>query len=494
MKTFRKLTLLLASLSLSAAELRADEIVLGLDNAFQADSNLFKTSTDEVRDGNYEISPSILFRRRGESKLVYKLLYQPSYDVYFVNENVNGVDHFFRATADYLPTRLGHAWVRANLTDYRSVRAADAPTDGIPDVIGGAPGRVNRFLLDAGYDHQLTRLTRVETALGFENYRFDTPNNVDSTGFGGDVALRKQIIPLVDVGVGVFASFRKYREQQTQPGSHNVVVEPNVVLTYEPIETLVFDFKVGPAWIRTEQSGGGDATVSLYRAATSPTSGETFGAVFDPACIGSSGAEEIDRCPIISAPALADFVGQTTTVGFQPGQRPADIDDSGVTAFATASVTKTESWGLIAAEYFRREDAAAGSGSTTVRDSVTGRIAFHPGWGLDVETRANWNRRKATSDVNRSIVEAGPSTIATGDGRFFAESVALIPNVVTDDFEIKQIWADVTIGRTVFIDPLRLEGRFRYLKQKRPDQPIVGTFQSYAGEIRLIYTFTAFEY
>jgi hypothetical protein len=254
----------------------------------------------------------------------------------------------------------------------------------------------------------------------------------------------------------------------------------------------VLDVRVGPAWIRTSQPGGGTASVPLYRAATA--SGQTLGAAYDVTCIGPSGRFEIDRCPVIPAAALEDFVGEETIVGFAPGDEPAAIDDSGITAFAVATLTKTESWGVIEAEYFRREDAAAGSGSTTVRDSFTGTIAFRPGWGLDVQARANWNRREATSDVNRSIIEAGPSTIATGDGRFFAESIALIPNVVTDDFEIKQVWADLIVGRTVFVDALRFEGRFRYLRQERPDQPIVGTFESFAGEVRLIYEFTALRY
>lgn len=479
-------------LALAVGAARADDVVLGLDNALQVDSNLFKTSTDEVLDGIYEISPSILLRRRGDEKLVYALLYQPSYDVYFQNSEVNGADHFFRATGDYQATRLDRLWLRANLTDYRSVRAADAPTAGIPDVVGGGQGRVNRFFLDAGYDRQWTRLTRLVSEVGYESYQFDTPNNVDSRGFGGDLAVRHQPTSLLDVGLGFFASFRRYAEQQTQPASKNVVVNPNAVLTFEPFETLVLDVRVGPAWIRTRQSGGGDVTLPRYRAAT--VGGETFGAAFDPACTGTSGLPELDLCPVISAPALADLLDDDVTVGFAPGERPGDVDDSIVTALATATLTKTEDWGLVEVEYFRREDAAAGSGSTTLRDSVTGRILVRPGFGLDVQARVNWNQRKATSDVIRSTVEAGPSTVATGDGRFFAEAVALIPAVVTDDFKIKQLWAEVVVGRPVFIQPLRLEGRFRYLHQERPDQPIVGTFDSYFGELRLIYTFDLFQY
>jgi hypothetical protein len=273
--------------SLAPVDARADEVVLGLENAIQADSNLFKTSTALVADANYELSPSILLRRREDEKLTYRLFYRPSYDWYFDNTEVNGIDHFFRAIADYAPSRVGRAWLRANLTDYRSVRAADAPTDGIPDVIGGAPGRVSRFFLDTGYDHQITRLNRVETRFELQSYQFDTPNNIDSLGIGGDVSLRRQAFPLVDVGIGLFSSWRQYREQLTQPGSDNVVVNPNLLLTFEPFETLVPDVSVGPAWIRTQQSGGGDATVARYRAAT--FQGQTVGAAYDVTCSGSSG-------------------------------------------------------------------------------------------------------------------------------------------------------------------------------------------------------------
>jgi hypothetical protein len=486
------LLLLLAGLALAAPPVRADEIVLGLENAMQGESNLFKTSIDEVADGAYELSPSILFRRRGDSRLIYEVFYQPTYNVYFKNEGVNGWDQFLRASGEFAPTEVGRAWARLNLTDYRSVRASDAPVDGIPDLTQGGQGRVHRLFFDGGYDHELTRLTRVETAIGLQSYRFDTPNNVDSIGFGGVAALRHQFLPFADGGFSMFASFRQYEEKLTQPGSHNVVLNPNFLLAFEPVETLVLDLSVGPAWVHTMQSGGGSTQVDRFRGGV--RDGTTFGAVFSALCIGEDGLPQMGRCPLIEAPALSGMLDEKVTVDFPPGQTPASIDDNLVTAFAKATVTKTENWGYVEAEYFRKEDAAAGSGSTTLRDSITGRIVFHPGYRLDVQLRANWNRRQATSDINQSIVQAGVSTVSTGDGRFFAQSVALIPNVNTNDIEIKQIWADVTIGRPIFLDDLRLEGRFQYLQQKRTDQPIVGTFDNFFGELRLIYRFTAFEY
>jgi len=488
----RNLLLLVACLAIAPPEARADEVVLGLDNAVKGQSNLFKTSVGEVPDGSYEIAPSILFQRRGGSAFNYDVLYEPSYDVYFVNQGVNGFDQFLRARGEYLPVPVGRAWLNTSLTDYRSVRAADAPTDGIPDITGGGRGRVKRFFLDGGYDHEVTRLTRVESAIGLQRYRFDTPNNVDSVGIGGSAALRNQLLPWADAGLSMFASFRHYEDKLTQPASQNVVVNPNFVMNAEPIETLLVELSVGPAFVHTTQSGGGSASVSRYRGGT--VDGTTYGAVYDAGCIGSDGLPQMGLCPLIEAPALADLLDEQVTVAFPPGQTPSDIDDRLVTAFAQATVTKTENWGYVEAQYFRREDAAAGSGSTTIRDSVTGKIMFHPGFRVDVQLRANWNRRRTASDVNQSIVQAGQSTVSTGDGRFFAQSVSLIPNVVPSDVEIKQVWVDVTAGRPIFIDALRLEARFQYLKQKRADQPIVGTFDNLYGELRLIYRFTAFEY
>lgn len=488
----RTLLLFVAGLALAAPDVRADEIVLGLDNTIQGESNLFKTSVDEVPDGNYEVSPNILLRRRGGDVFNYDVYYEPSFDVYFKNQQVNGFDQFFRARGEYLPVEVGRAWLAASLTDYRSVRAADAPTDGIPDVTGGGQGRVKRLFLDGGYDHEITRLTRVETEVGLERYRFDTSNNVDSIGFGGGAALRHRFLPFADAGLSMFASYREYQEQLTKPASQNVVLNPNFVMGIEPIETLLVELSVGPAFVHTKQPGGGDASVPRYRGGT--VDGTTFGAVFDAACIGASGLPELGACSLIVAPALEGLLDENVTVGFQPGQTPAAVDEQLVTAFAQATVTKTEDWGYVEAEYFRREDAAAGNGSTTIRDSVTGRVVVHPGFRFDVQMRVNFNRRRATSDVNVAIVEAGQSTVSTGDGRFFAQSVGLIPNVVSGDVEIKQIWADVTVGRPIFLDALRLEGRFQYLQQRRPDQPIVGTFDNFFGEVRLIYRFTAFEY
>jgi hypothetical protein len=221
----------------------------------------------------------------------------------------------------------------------------------------------------------------------------------------------------------------------------------------------------------------------------------TFGALFDPIqCSASSALPLISDCPIIDAPALAGRLDESVFVDFVPGTRPQDIADELWTVFARASVIKEQSWGSMGVDYFRREDAAAGSGSTTIRDSVTGEITIRPGWRFDLRMRGNWNKRRSTGPINRSEIVASPSDVSAGGGQFFAESVALVPNVITEPIEIGQIWADATLGRPVFHDILRLELRFQYLKQDRADQPIVGTFENFFGEVRVVYRFKALEY
>ena len=90
------LTLCLTGFVLAAPDVRADEAILGLENAVQGESNIFKTSTLEQAGANYELRPTILFRRRGDEKVTYQLLYEPSFDAYFNQTELNGVDHFFR--------------------------------------------------------------------------------------------------------------------------------------------------------------------------------------------------------------------------------------------------------------------------------------------------------------------------------------------------------------------------------------------------------------
>lgn len=479
---------------LAAASAGADQLVFGVDHSIRSQSNLFKIPDDDdpTSDLSYEIRPSINLHRRGYEKLSYELLYEPSYDLYVENRDLNDLDHLFRSRVEYKPWRAGRLWLRTDLADYRSVRSSDRPADGIPDVQSGGKGRVNRFFADLGYDHELDSLTRIETRLQLQNYAFTRSNNIDSLGFGGELALLRSVSPIADAGLALFSSLRRYEEATLRPPSRNLVVNPNLVVGFEPIETLRLDVRVGPAWLQTRQSGGDSATVGRFLGAE--TSSGPMAAVFDPvACQDGEGRLVISECPVAPATGLSDRLGERVAVDFAPGERPASIDDSHLTVFALADLTKTESWGRLGLEYYRREDAASGNGSTTIRDSITGRVLFRPGWRFDVRVRGNWNRRKVTSEVNRALVAAGPSGVDAGGGLFFAESVGLVPSVLSDEGEIRQVWFDTTVGRPILFEGLRLELRFQYLDEERRDRGSDGSFENYMGEMRLRYRFAMLE-
>jgi len=477
----------------------AENLVVGLEQAVTGQSNLFRSTVGSKADGNYEISPFV--RVLGEHGNVdYSIEYRPSYEVYFRSDGVDGLDHFFRGTLLYDVLPVARLRVRADVADYRSVRAvaADGP-GGIPDVIPQATGDINRAFVNAEYEHQLSRSTTATGRLAFQSYTYTTPNNADSLGFAGEGSVVHFLRRDLGLGASALASHRRFEELGLQPGSQNTVGNVNLLLLYEPRPSWFVELAAGPAVIFTRQDELGPQVVSRYFGADS-----ALGPIVrrfrtapqpPPVCATVFGQPVLATCPVEPFLAFPGSIAEQVVVTFDPGGQTTTADQDLVTGFVTAELRKEDSWGYASLVYFRGEDASAGIGTTTVRDSVTATFFVRPFWRLDVRLRGNWNRRKATGSTNRFAVRAGPTAILSPSGDPVAEANGLIDTGVRTETEINQYWADLLVSREVLIDRLWVEAGFRYLRQERVERPgdTTTSFDNYVGSLMVRYEFAPIE-
>ena len=490
------LALALAALTALAAPARGDQVVLGVEQAVTGQSNLFRSTVREISDGSYQVTPSVKVLGE-ESTFRYLVEYDPSYEVYFISENVNGLDHFFRGQLAWDPLPVSTLRLRADVADYRSVRGitADGPA-GIPDVVPQVTGDITRSFVDLDYEHALSRTTVARAAIGMQSYAYTTPNNADSLGGGGELGLLHELTRDFSLGGSLLGSYRRFDELVAQPGSENAVANANLILLWEPTPSFFVEVEAGPAVVVTRQDPPGPEVVGRYSGADT-----VFGpvvALFDTtspaACTLLNGQPLLSTCPVQLVPGFPGSFAEQVVVDYDPGTAPRRSDEEVYTAFADIELRKEDHWGFASVGYFRREDASAGIGTTTVRDSVTLTIQSTPFWQVDLRVRGNWNRRVATGATDRFAVRAGPSTILAPGGTPVAEANGLIDTGIRVETEITQYWADLLVTREVF-ERTWLELGFRYLNQQRIERPGATTeFDDLVGSLMVRYEFAPIEF
>jgi hypothetical protein len=483
-------------LLLAPALALAGQALLSVDQSLVGQSNVFKTVGPQVSDGSYELQPHLRFFDPDE-KFLYDVEYAPAFEAFFKTDGFNGIDHFLRSRLQYQPTRIDTVHLRANVANYRAIRATTTDgVGGIPDVIPGTQGDITRVFIDGGYERQITRATMASATAGFQHYSYTTPSNVDSTGVNGELMLLHEPISNVSIGGSVFGSYRDYQPSEFQAGSENAVFAANLVVRSQITPTIYFDFKGGPAGLFVREAAPGPALTERFYG--EETDAGTVAAVFAPGACGQfKGQPRIDECPPGQANSLSGRMDEKVIVDYDDGSRPPPVSDEEVTFFIGAELRKEDSWGYASLDFRRTEDASAGSGFTTIRNSLTASslYAYDENWTLG--SRFNWNRRNATGIVHDPVLRAGDSGIPFDGFPFFnyAQADALIPNDRLSQSEIDQIWLDVIATRSI-TDHLSIELMFRYQWQQAAanlDFP-ERSFDNLLGSVMFRYEFTPFDY
>lgn len=484
---------LLPLLLLAAPSARADSLILGLEQRVNIESNLFKSPEDPESDGSYELRPTLRLLR-DDPRLRYDLYYRPSFDFYFQNSELDNESHLFRGAVDFAPIPTGVLRASGEVSHYRSISASAEDEQGIADVLTDRAGRVTRVFADLEYEQRVEADWLASGRVGIQSYGFSNQNNVDNIGFDGEARLLHELRSNLALGGAFSGGHRWFEEDRVRrlPASRSLILNGALLIVAEPFETLTIEIQGGPAVIVTWLDSVGASTVNRFRGSSDADG--TVAGVFDPLLCNDAGAFVLSECPLAPAPALAGRLGEQVLVDFDPGQRPDVRRDERYTGFVRATVQKEESWGTTGLAYSRWEEASAGLGAASVRDSLTATLDLVPRTHWSVRLRGNWNRREG-SDTELSAVRAGPGTVPTGDGRFFAEANGLVPGVADGRTVITQLWTDLRVLRSLLDDRLSLELGFRYLHQEREGfEGGTTEFDNFIGTVGLRYELRPIRY
>jgi len=462
-------------------------------------SNQFKSSTDPIADGTYELRP-IIGIRRPEANLAYSVEYIPSYEVFFKTDDVNGLDHFLRSTLDYDVLSVGQLHLGFDVSHYRAVRGESLDGEGNPDPLPATRGDINRIFATVGYDHQFRTATSLFSEVHVQRYAYTTPNNLDHIGVGGEIGLVREPNSIFAIGGSLAASWRDFEDKGIQPGSDNKIVNANVLVRARPFSTVTLEIQGGPAYIRTHQDGGHAARVPTFLGGE--IDGQSFAAVYDnlffspDRCGLFEGQPVLSRCPIRAAPDLMGRFDEMQPIDYLPGQTPLASSDDQVTYFVSAIAQLDESWGVLSLKFQRGEMAAASVIATTVRDSLTASVNVGPWAYWSYRFRANWNRREMVDELSSPAVIAEDSGVPEPASSFnYARSSYLVADVNRTRRNVNQVWLDARASRAI-TDRLHLELGFRYLWQKRDEDAsnLAREFDNIIGTLLLSYEIGKYEF
>lgn len=485
------------SLMTATVPTRADEFSVKLDQVLDVQSNAFRNVINPVRDGRYQLSPTVQVKRT-DSELTYRLHYRPIFFKYFRTTELDGWDQFVVGTLGYRLTPQDTVRMTGSFSQFRVITTTGTEDAlGQPVILRDDSGTVRRFFADFDYDHSFT--ARIAGGLGvdFQRFAYIESLNVDNSALSGTARLTWAYDPRLTLGASFLGRYRIFDGRGTRPGSTTTILNPNLIVRLKLGPTLSLDLNGGPSGILIEEAEAQPATVPRYLGGTN-TIGQTIGREFDPATCGQvNGQPVLSLCPPVRAPVLDGQIPSLVTVDFEPGQRPIASSRSGLTYFLLAELEKTFARGSASVWYQRSEDGASGTGASTIMDSVTARIEWSPAELWTTSLYGFWSRRRSAENSTTSVIKAGDSGLLSdgATGVPIAEAVALIAAPEFTNFQIDQFFVDLSVGRKLTENSsLRVYFQYQRQKQRFLDQRTFDRLDNFLLAAAFRYEFDPFRF
>lgn len=498
------------------APAKAHEVQVGLDQRVGAQSNLFATAFDETASGYYQITPRLILSQP-ESDFTYNLEYQPSYRVYFNVDGVNGWDQNLRGRAKNQinqrdAVRLDVEFILAQAI--RSIGTIDA--SGQPLVVANGNGTNQRFQTDLAFDHGFSSRTVGTVSFNYNRWDYTDSNNVDNQGLGAELQLTQAMMERLIVGLNVSGRYRAFDETRFAPASYSTVVNANLFFQYELNPTLRFDVSGGPAGVFTQQGVPSSQWVNRWEgvAFNDPfclpgPCGRAWSNMVSPTsiCGTSAGIPVLRLCPISgTASILSGNLLEQVLIPLDPNQTVFGQSTSDLTYFINLGLTKTFSRGLVNASFVRNEDAGSGLGTTTILNSVSGRVqySFSDFWSLDLY--GVYTLRTSVSQLPFTDIAAVPAvdstnapitddpTLANPTGNQLAQSGYIIARTGISNLDQRIGVAEARLTRRL-TERSSLQFLFTYYNQNQANQGTFtdSQFDNFVGGISFVYTFDPYK-
>ena len=507
---------------------------LSLGAAAEYDSNAFRISDDSDRSKKDDV----IFRIVPKATLVSdkgSFTYRLRYSVPFSQgvDSRRDISDFDQIGVVDVGYRLNDATqfsarnaLRYSRSHSRAQEQETAAGDFVPDV-NNERSRILRNSAEIGVTH--TFAPRLAGSLRVSHALFDTEqdNRADNWTISGTGSLRYQLEQKHSVGGGASITYQTFDDLPGLPGSDTIFYNIFLSWVYLFDETTTISINAGPVIITSDQDAPPDTVADFATypftvieeengepsiigvsnfANCPPVPGAEGSLGFlsivggeDPGCGSPANLGQLDRNS--SDPAeVMDFetvLDSMTTLSFPAGTNPGSTNDTTVSAFGMASITKRWTPTLTSEAFYRRQQSAAsGIGGSTIMDAV----AFTTFWQIselwDASVRVDWSQRKSVSD--NSLTQS-TAVVAPGDLNTFA-GVAMVTGTLTSMLPVRnevntQRWGvGMRLGREITRN-LEASLRLNYNKQssKSRTRGNSSDFDNYLAIIGIRYSFHPLE-
>jgi hypothetical protein len=405
----------------------AEELDLGWFGTVDYDSNVFNTDEDgDATDDVVLRTGPVLGLRRSQGDLTYDVRYEPRYETFVDNSELDEFDHsaFGRLRWQLDAATAITAVNRFSIT-HSANRATFITDPAAPDVPPSLDVEVERqelILNSASLEvaHSFTPRLRGTMTGSQSIFRTDHEDRFDSDTYNARGELLYMLNPRDQVGGGIAVNFNDFSDIEnpdgsTEQGQDVTSVNPFLrwVHTFDPTFTL--SVQAGPTWIDVDQPDPPDQAdvvpyplrqvgpgVSFINASTCPTDdgvpilsndcmphGEIFG-----------GVNTLDIVNRLNASPVTVFLDD-------------DRDERGedITIFAAVSLQKRWERFRTALSYQRQDSNSSGVGQSTILDVLSLFMAWEPVKLWSVHLLLQASLRDQTNEQQGTVLGIEPTAV-----------------------------------------------------------------------------------
>jgi hypothetical protein len=255
-------------------------------------------------------------------------------------------------------------------------------------------------------------------------------------------------------------------------------------------ETVDIFLQAGPSFIRSDEDDFGAITTTLYAIDTA----SQFAQAIDIPSSGASvcdfqGTDFLFKC--LSVNYVKPPGTPNTTHLLAPPPNASGLNDTDISFFAEAKLTKRWQKTLLQITYTRSESASNGVASSSIVDSANVFFSLQLDRPWYFVVFGQWIQQQVVSDVRQSLitVKAGPP-LTPASLLFFAEANGqeIVVTQSANGSDLTQWGASFRVERRL-TKQLTLLGRFSYFHQKQEGANSSVETDGYVGFVGLRYAF-----
>lgn len=247
-------------LMLATSSAQAGQVDLSVEGRLGGESNVFRSETNRVKDGTFEITPRLGVQERNDD-LSYSLFYMPTHRTFIETSGIDGFDHRARATGGWSLSDVDRIEATGSYYNGRQFRSEDTAAGPAQSFEFNDRERIGIAELNLGYQRLLSPRTSV--GLGFDFEDFDAAgtsanSQTDSRAYTGRISLRHSLNEITQVGVSVSGRRRENRAVDPQPQDPRTSTETDVwdvlfSVSRSLSPTMDVSVQAGPSFIRQQQ-------------------------------------------------------------------------------------------------------------------------------------------------------------------------------------------------------------------------------------------------